>query len=99
MPCAEGDHSGVLNPKNEGWGSHDSGGRRVRNNKETDAFKLRGSSGTPNPTNLCVFKVGQGNLVFLYCLFFVVEQGFGNTVNMKYFYTEKSDKLYFYCPS
>ena len=52
MPCAEGDRSGVLDPKNEGWGSHDSGGRRVRNNKETDAFKLRGSSGTPNPTKL-----------------------------------------------
>ena len=50
MPCAEGDRSGVLDPKNEGCGSHDSGGRRVRNNKETDAFKLRGSSGTPNPT-------------------------------------------------
>ena len=45
--------------------------------RKTNIHKVQ--SGTPVPTNLCVFKVGQGNLVFLYCLFFVVGQGFPKT--------------------
>ena len=50
VPCAEGDRSGVLDPKNEGWGSHDSGGRRERNNKTIYAFKLRSLlSSVPQP--------------------------------------------------